>query len=249
MRVKAWRETVGSQLLLPCRSKHDRCILKFRRVTIRGAQPSARLSEEICLSEGSAGVSQRALRGLSGVSPRVLRGSAGVRGIFQGFSGVVTLCLWPSGTVGLPAHRGAFYLQLCLGAFWLTALASLLTVELLCLQWESACNKHLKRSSTVSKKAPKASGTVGMQPPVDLSDKACFETEESERQGEFDGRRWPRDGAVKLGLCKSKTSIIERLAMECTNRKETKSIGQREAITEKSISSFEPDFRWIFGQY
>ena len=30
-----------------------------------GQQPSARLSEEICLSEGSAGVSQRALRGLS----------------------------------------------------------------------------------------------------------------------------------------------------------------------------------------
>ena len=36
--------------------------LKFRRVTIRGAQPSARLSEEICLSEGSAGVSPRVLR-------------------------------------------------------------------------------------------------------------------------------------------------------------------------------------------
>ena len=43
--------------------------LKFRRVTIRGAQPSARLSEKICLSEGSAGV-----------SPRVLRGSAGFCG-------------------------------------------------------------------------------------------------------------------------------------------------------------------------
>ena len=60
--------------------------------------------EEICLSEGSGGLSQRALRGLSegsgGVSPRVLRGSAGVCGIFQGFSGAVTLCLWPSGTVG-----------------------------------------------------------------------------------------------------------------------------------------------------
>ena len=75
-------------------------LLKFRRVTIRGAQPSARLSEEICLSEGSAGVSQRALRGLSegsaGLcrgSPRVLRGSAGVRGIFRSLSGVVTLSL------------------------------------------------------------------------------------------------------------------------------------------------------------
>ena len=32
---------------------------------MRGAQPSARLSEEICLSEGSAGVSERAPRGLS----------------------------------------------------------------------------------------------------------------------------------------------------------------------------------------
>ena len=67
--------------------------LKFRRVTIRGAQPSARLSEEICLSEGSAGVSQRALRGLSEGSAGSLRSSAGVRGIFRGFSGVVTLCL------------------------------------------------------------------------------------------------------------------------------------------------------------
>ena len=51
-------------------------ILKFRRVTIRGAQPSARLSEEICLSEGSVGVSQRALRGslqgLCRVSPGLL---------------------------------------------------------------------------------------------------------------------------------------------------------------------------------
>ena len=34
------------------------------------------------LSEGSAGVSQRALRG-----------SAGIHGVFRGFSGVVTLCL------------------------------------------------------------------------------------------------------------------------------------------------------------
>ena len=68
----------------------NRYLLKFRRVTIRGAQPSARLSE---LSQGSAGVSQRALRRLCGVSPGALRGSAGVRRIFRGFSGVVTLCL------------------------------------------------------------------------------------------------------------------------------------------------------------
>ena len=73
--------------------------LKSRRVTIRGAQPSARLSEEICLSEGSAGVSQRALRGLSEGSAGSLRGSAGVRGIFRGFRGLATLCLWPSGAV------------------------------------------------------------------------------------------------------------------------------------------------------
>ena len=46
------------------------------RVTIRGAQPSARLSEEICLSEGSARLSQ----GSAEVSPRVLRGSAGFWG-------------------------------------------------------------------------------------------------------------------------------------------------------------------------
>ena len=59
--------------------------LEFRRVTIRGAQPSARLSEEICLSEGSAGVPQRALRGLSEGSAGSLRSSAGVRRIFRDF--------------------------------------------------------------------------------------------------------------------------------------------------------------------
>ena len=48
--------------------------LKFRRVTIRGAQPSTRLSEEICLSEALGG----SLRGLCGVSPRVLQGLCGV---------------------------------------------------------------------------------------------------------------------------------------------------------------------------
>ena len=61
--------------------------LKLRRVTMRGAQPSARLSEEICFSEGSTGVFPRALRGLSEGSARSLRGSAGVRGIFRGFRG------------------------------------------------------------------------------------------------------------------------------------------------------------------
>ena len=46
------------------------------------------------LSEGSAGV-----------SPRVLRGSAGF--FPQGFSGVVTLCFWPSGTVGQSTQMSA----------------------------------------------------------------------------------------------------------------------------------------------
>ena len=52
-------------------------ILKFRRVTIRGAQPSARRSEEICLSEGSAG----SLRGLCG---GLSEGSAGLCGVLRG---------------------------------------------------------------------------------------------------------------------------------------------------------------------
>ena len=75
----------------PCQALKN--VLKFRRVTIRGAQPSARLSEKICLSEGSAGVSPRALRGLSEGSAGSLRGSAGVREENPRFSGVVTLCL------------------------------------------------------------------------------------------------------------------------------------------------------------
>ena len=56
------------------RSTESISLLKFRRVTIRGAQPSARLSEEVCLWEGSAGVSPRALRGLSEGSAGSLRG-------------------------------------------------------------------------------------------------------------------------------------------------------------------------------
>ena len=66
--------------------------LKCRRVTIRGAQPSARLSEEICLSEGSAGVSPRVLQGLSGGSAGlcgVLRGSVIFSRFFGGSSGTV----------------------------------------------------------------------------------------------------------------------------------------------------------------
>ena len=55
---------------------------------MRGAQPSARLSEEICLSEGSAGFSQRALRGLSEGSAGSLRGVCGVLRGSAGFSEV-----------------------------------------------------------------------------------------------------------------------------------------------------------------
>ena len=47
------------------------CSLKFRRVTIRGAQPSAR-------KFASAGALRGSLRGLCGVSPRALRGLCGV---------------------------------------------------------------------------------------------------------------------------------------------------------------------------
>ena len=65
--------------------------LKFWRVTIRGAKPSARLSKEICLSEGSAGSlrglcgglsegSAGSLRGFCGA----LRGSAGFPEVFRG---------------------------------------------------------------------------------------------------------------------------------------------------------------------
>ena len=62
-------------------------LLKFRRITIRGAQPSARLSKEICLSEGSAGVSPRALRRLSESSAGSLRGFWGSAGFSEGFRG------------------------------------------------------------------------------------------------------------------------------------------------------------------
>ena len=59
--------------------------LKFRRVTIRGAQPSARLSAEICLSEGSAGVSQRAQEGsLGGFCGGLSEGSAGFSDVCRG---------------------------------------------------------------------------------------------------------------------------------------------------------------------
>ena len=89
----------------------DILLLKFRRVTIRGAQPSARLSEEICggLSEGSAGVSPRALRGLSEGSAGSRQPSPGVRGIFPRVFGgsdptLVTRTLGTVGTSDSPAN-------------------------------------------------------------------------------------------------------------------------------------------------
>ena len=69
------------------------CGYIFRRVTIGRAQPSARLSEEICLSEGSAGVSQRALRGsvrASGLCGGLSEDAAGaLRGLSEGSAGAL----------------------------------------------------------------------------------------------------------------------------------------------------------------
>ena len=71
------------------------------------------------LSEGSAG----SFPGFCGVFPGVPRGSAGVCGISWGFSGVLTLCLWPSGTVGRccgPTNETKFSLEkfLLSKSFW-----------------------------------------------------------------------------------------------------------------------------------
>ena len=64
--------------------------LEFRKFKVpEGHHPRGTTLREAlrgnCLSEGSAGVSQRALRGLSEGSAGSLRRSAGVRGIFRGF--------------------------------------------------------------------------------------------------------------------------------------------------------------------
>ena len=64
--------------------QHADSLLKFRRVAIRGAQPSARLPEEICLSEGSAGFSPRVLRGLCGVSAVFCGGPRDFPSVFGG---------------------------------------------------------------------------------------------------------------------------------------------------------------------
>ena len=86
LKIRVWMYCRGRLSVLEPR-KVQIILLKLRRLTIRGAQPSARLSEGICISEGfleaSAGVARRVLR--------ALRCSAGVHGIFRGFSGVVTL--------------------------------------------------------------------------------------------------------------------------------------------------------------
>ena len=81
---------------------------KFRRVTIRGAQPSARLSVEIGLSEGSVGVSERAPRGLSEGSARSLRGAGGGTRDFPRVFGCSDPMLVTSGTVG----RGCYPVEL-----------------------------------------------------------------------------------------------------------------------------------------
>ena len=71
------KHSLGPAQAYPKNLLRQKIFLKFRRVTMRVAQPSARLSEEICLSEGSAGVSQRALRGSLRGFCGALRGSAG----------------------------------------------------------------------------------------------------------------------------------------------------------------------------
>ena len=100
-------------------------------------------SKEICLSEGSAGASQKALRGLSEGSAGSLRGSAGVRGIFGGFSGVVTLCLWPSGTVGELCILGGQKLTWSKRDIWKTNLPFLRLIRALYLRGENCLqNAH-----------------------------------------------------------------------------------------------------------
>ena len=69
---------------------------KVLGVTIRGAQPSARLSEESCLSEHSQGPLRGSFRGFCGVSARLCEGP-------RDFPRVVALSLWPWGTVGKKA--------------------------------------------------------------------------------------------------------------------------------------------------
>ena len=72
---------------------------KFRRVTIWGAQPSVRLSEEICLSKGFLeAFAGGSLRGFCGVP-------AGLCGGPQHFPRIVTLSLWPGGAAGILLGR------------------------------------------------------------------------------------------------------------------------------------------------
>ena len=62
-------------------------LLKFRRVTIRGAQPSARLSEEICLSGLWGGLSEGSTGALRGLSDEGSAGLCGGPWDFPRFSG------------------------------------------------------------------------------------------------------------------------------------------------------------------
>ena len=72
-------------------------ILVQKRSDFRPIMPTDLSQQSPHLIIANQGRGNLPLRGLCGVSTRVLRGlsegSAGVRGIFRGFSGVVTLCL------------------------------------------------------------------------------------------------------------------------------------------------------------
>ena len=90
------------QALSPQRD--DILILKFQRVTIRGAQPPRGSPRKFA--------SQRALRGsLTGLCAGLSEGSAGLCGILRGprdfarVSRVVTLCLWTVGSEEIPRNK------------------------------------------------------------------------------------------------------------------------------------------------
>ena len=85
MKCSVWWPSRGFEVkshnIFICHGALKTCpsVQKFWRVTIRGSEPSVRLSEVICLSE-------RFLEASAGVSSRVLPGSAGFCGGFVGFS-------------------------------------------------------------------------------------------------------------------------------------------------------------------
>ena len=92
--AKHWEHSEKKASSEPLRARNSNWNVKFRRATIQGAQPSARLSEENCLSERSQGPLTGSLRGFCGVSAGLCRG-------LRDFPRVVTLSLWPWGTNGL----------------------------------------------------------------------------------------------------------------------------------------------------